>query len=107
MEQMDTGKLKSQYNVGDIPEMSSSATIDRAIWKKVTKLGDKTWDSAVENLWKNLGNTKTRKRPLVNLERTRRGNEKNKQTQEKQSLRQKVDEQEHPKIYGELRKGEG
>ena len=59
----DVRKLKWQHKVNNVPEERLPAIVDRAVWEKITKgRAGIRWDNVVEkkNMWKDLGETKTR-----------------------------------------------
>ena len=82
------------------------AIVDRFVWKKRTKgKAGIRWDKVVENIWKEIGGDKN---DIVSIEDV--GEYKTKlddmiEVREIKLLKQKVEEEEHLKIYGGLREG--
>ena len=83
------------------------AIVDRFVWEKRTKgKAGIRWDKVVENIWKEIGRNK--KEIIMSIEDV--GEYKTKvsdmiELRERKSLRQKVEEEEHLRIYGGLREG--
>ena len=80
------------------------AIVDRCVWKKRTKgKAGIRWDKVVENVWKEIGGNINE---IMSIEDV--GEYKTKvgdmiELREMKSLRQKVDEEEHLKIFGGLK----
>ena len=48
--------MKWQYKIKNIPEKKLPATVDNAVWEKITKVrAGIRWDNVVEKIWKDIG----------------------------------------------------
>ena len=85
------------------------AIVDRFVWKKRTKgKAEIRWDKVIENVWEEMGGNK--KAIIMYIEDGVKYKTKESdmiELREKKALRQKIDEEEHLKIYGGLREGIG
>ena len=83
-----------------------SAIVDRFVWKKRTKgKAGIRWDKVVENISKEIGGNKKEIMSIEDGEEYKTKVSDMIELRERKALRQKVDEEEHLKIYGGLREG--
>ena len=84
------------------------AIVVRFVWEKRTKgKAGIRWDKVVENIWKEIGGNKNEIMSIEDVGEYKTKVDDMIELREMKSPRQKVEEEEHLKIYGGLREGIG